>query len=700
MDPQNALTNWGPRSETPPVHILHDQHNRLAALRADAGDWRDRIERLVELSKRGLPQMYSDGTFVQTVRAIKVGSDTVIRPEGTNLRYAAIVALGASHVDEPAQRRILGGNLASEYALSLLDKAKDSDDTGSLALVAWAAAEISGTFANELFERMSRQVSTGAPISTVECSWVLTAAIAARGLADVDDLCLSTGELLKRGQGQFGLFPHMLPAVASGRFREHVGCFADQVYPIQALARFSVAFGDEAALVAANECAARICELQGPSGQWWWHYDTRDGRVVEGYPVYSVHQHAMAPMALLDLHEAGGTDYRREIIKGLTWLEDHPEVSDELVSAQWNVVWRKVGRREPKKGVRSLSAFTTSLRPGLHVPGLDAVFPPTQIDHECRPYELGWLLYAWLSGGVVEKLAGTDYATAALATRPSEAQSKRQLLFGLHLDPLPMKAVLDRCREALETRTSLLLGVLNAAKVVKLRKDAALRASLLECDLLLADGQSVVWASRILGQPLPERVAGIDVFEELLGLAHREKRSVYLLGARPDVLKALVARLETRFPGLRIAGSHDGYFSDADGAKIAADIEQSGADMLFLGMGSPKKEIFLGAYKNDLNVPILHGVGGSFDVLAGITKRAPVAWQRAGMEWAYRLLQEPRRMFGRYLTTNTEFVFLVMREVFHPSPPFRSVSRIVPLRRFDQRVFGSRLSPDLREPLQ
>ncbi|WP_246728306.1 WecB/TagA/CpsF family glycosyltransferase [Microvirga terricola] len=235
-----------------------------------------------------------------------------------------------------------------------------------------------------------------------------------------------------------------------------------------------------------------------------------------------------------------------------------------------------------------------------------------------------------------------------------------------------MDEVLERCRQALTKRSPLLLGVLNAAKVVKLRKDPVLRASLLECDLLLADGQSVVWASTLLRRRLPERVTGIDLFEKLLGLAHREGLSVYLLGARADVLELLEMRLQERFPGLKIVGRNDGYFPDSEAARVAADIRNSGADMLFIGMASPKKEIFLGSFKDALDVPILHGVGGSFDVLAGITRRAPVRWQRMGMEWAFRLLQEPRRMWRRYLTTNAEFLLLTAREFFAPSPPFRS----------------------------
>ncbi len=115
--------------------------------------------------------------------------------------------------------------------------------------------------------------------------------------------------------------------------------------------------------------------------------------------MYSVHQHAMAPMALFDLADAGGDDHTPELMLGLDWLRTHPEVMDELVSQAHSVVWRKVGRREPPKAARSISAVTTTVRPGLRVPKLDSIFPPDQIDYECRPYELGWLLYAWLSNG-------------------------------------------------------------------------------------------------------------------------------------------------------------------------------------------------------------------------------------------------------------------------------------------------------------
>jgi len=254
------------------------------------------------------------------------------------------------------------------------------------------------------------------------------------------------------------------------------------------------------------------------------------------------------------------------------------------------------------------------------------------------------------------------------------AQPADRIVFGLHLEALTHDQVIERCRTALAERSRMLIGVVNAAKVVNLRHDALLRESLLECDIIVADGQSVVWASRLVQQPLPERVAGCDLFESLLAVAHRDGRSVYLLGAKPQVLRMLQDRLAHRFPGLCIAGSRDGYFTESESAEVAAQIRDSGADMLFLGITSPKKEIFLGTYGDSLGVPVMHGVGGSFDVLAGVTKRAPERWQRMGLEWAYRTLQEPRRMWKRYLTTNTKFMILLGQEVVRPSPPFVSTN--------------------------
>ena len=251
------------------------------------------------------------------------------------------------------------------------------------------------------------------------------------------------------------------------------------------------------------------------------------------------------------------------------------------------------------------------------------------------------------------------------------SQTRRQQLFGLPIDAATLDEALTRCEVAIRTRSRALVGVVNAAKIVNVRKDANLRDSLLECDMILADGQSVVWASKVLSRPLPERVAGIDLFEGLLNLADQKHYSVYLLGATPAVVAALAETIGNRFPDAVIAGWRDGYFSDEEAESVANEIARARPDMLFLGMVSPKKEIFLGRFGAGLGVPVLHGVGGSFDVMAGVTRRAPQSWQRLGLEWAYRLKQEPRRLWRRYLRTNTRFILQVIIEHFRPTPAWK-----------------------------
>lgn len=244
-----------------------------------------------------------------------------------------------------------------------------------------------------------------------------------------------------------------------------------------------------------------------------------------------------------------------------------------------------------------------------------------------------------------------------------------QVLFGLRVDAIVLQQAVDRCMRAVADRSPIEVGVVNAAKIVLMRSNRALAEAVSGVDLLLADGQSVVWASRFVGRPLPERVAGIDLFTSLLAAAEREDRSVYLLGATSDVLARTEAEVRRRHPALRIAGTRDGYFTDAEAPAVAAAIRASGADLLFLGMTSPKKELFCSAHATATGAYVIHGVGGSFDVLAGVTRRAPKLWQAAGMEWFYRVLQEPRRLGPRYLRTNTRFVRLTLAERRRPVLP-------------------------------
>ena len=237
----------------------------------------------------------------------------------------------------------------------------------------------------------------------------------------------------------------------------------------------------------------------------------------------------------------------------------------------------------------------------------------------------------------------------------------RAEVLGCRIDRLDMRATLAEVERVIASRRYTQHMAINAAKLVTMHEDARLREIVGGCGLVNADGQSVVWASRMLGDPLPERVAGIDLMHELLALAQEKGYRVYFLGARAEVLERALERLRGEYPRLQVAGARDGYFSDAEEADVAAAVAASRADILFVAMSSPRKEYFLGAHGPRLGAPFVMGVGGSIDVVAGITRRAPLVWQRAGCEWLYRLLQEPRRMFRRYAVTNTRFAMLVAR---------------------------------------
>jgi N-acetylglucosaminyldiphosphoundecaprenol N-acetyl-beta-D-mannosaminyltransferase len=237
-------------------------------------------------------------------------------------------------------------------------------------------------------------------------------------------------------------------------------------------------------------------------------------------------------------------------------------------------------------------------------------------------------------------------------------------LFEVPVHAATMEQAVDVCRQAIEEHRQLMIGVVNAAKIVNMKHEPSLNESVVGSDLILADGMAVVWASRVLRQPLPERVAGIDLFERLLELASKNGYRVFFLGATQEVLDEMIRRLAVRLPDLRVAGAQHGYFSAQESGAIAQRIHDSGADLLFVAMTSPKKEIFLREWGTTTAADVCHGVGGSFDVLAGKVTRAPAIWQKCGLEWLYRTLQEPRRMWKRYLVTNSVFLWMLFRELF------------------------------------
>lgn len=203
--------------------------------------------------------------------------------------------------------------------------------------------------------------------------------------------------------------------------------------------------------------------------------------------------------------------------------------------------------------------------------------------------------------------------------------------------------------------------VVNVAKLVNMRKDPELDASVRECDIINIDGMGVVLGARILGHDVPERVAGVDLFHELLAMSEQKGYSVFLLGAKDEVVSETARRVQLQFPDLKLAGYHHGYFWDDEEAMVER-IRASGAQLLFVAITSPKKENFINKWRDRLGVTFVMGVGGTFDVVAGKVQRAPLWMQRAGLEWFYRVLQEPGRMWKRYLVTNSVFAWLLLRE--------------------------------------
>ena len=204
---------------------------------------------------------------------------------------------------------------------------------------------------------------------------------------------------------------------------------------------------------------------------------------------------------------------------------------------------------------------------------------------------------------------------------------------------------------------------INALKVDLADEDPGFRRALDSFDIASADGQPIVWASRLLRRRLPGRVNGTDLMYELLKVAEREGFSVYVLGAREAMLDAAVSELRRRYPKLLLAGHRHGYFEPGEQLEIVTEIARAQVDLLFVALPSPQKEWFLVEHASELKVGFAMGVGGSIDVLAGAYPRAPVWMQRAGLEWLFRLTQDPARMWKRYLGTNTRFLVLLGKAV-------------------------------------
>jgi N-acetylglucosaminyldiphosphoundecaprenol N-acetyl-beta-D-mannosaminyltransferase len=235
---------------------------------------------------------------------------------------------------------------------------------------------------------------------------------------------------------------------------------------------------------------------------------------------------------------------------------------------------------------------------------------------------------------------------------PGDAMSRTQsvYLFGCPFDRVDLHQAVAQVEAAIAQRGRLTQSVgVNLDQLLKMQEDPAFREIILQCDQITADGQPIIWLSRLFGDPLPERVPSVDIMEALLPLAATKGYKIFLLGTKQELLDRAAEAMRQKHPGLPIVGQRNGYFKEEDEPEIVRQINESGADMLFVAISSPKKEQFVERNRAALQVPFVMGVGGAFDIAAGQYTRAPRLVQKVGLEWAWRVAQEPKRMGPRVL---------------------------------------------------
>jgi hypothetical protein len=317
--------------------------------------------------------------------------------EGLSQRYTIMAFLGLQQYEAAGFRSPIEFRTLSNKLLQDTDWINNIGDVG---LLVWLCALVLPERLKEIYSKLDLPTALARfrearEVRTTELAWFLSGLSHAllsspQQLSGLTELAASTFQLLQKNQGEQGIFGHLArKRSVAGFIRGHIGSFADQVYPIYALTRFAEACSAEGALRMAKACADAICRVQGSLGQWWWHYDWSTGNVVEKYPVYSVHQDGMAPMALFALADATGLDFSEPIYKGLSWIIGLNELHYDLRDTSADVIWRSLYCGDKYKIFLSRAlSFLGSSGNGRSADDLEVLF-------ECRPYHLGWLLYAF-----------------------------------------------------------------------------------------------------------------------------------------------------------------------------------------------------------------------------------------------------------------------------------------------------------------
>ncbi len=240
-------------------------------------------------------------------------------------------------------------------------------------------------------------------------------------------------------------------------------------------------------------------------------------------------------------------------------------------------------------------------------------------------------------------------------------QESRYPIFNTYVNVLSLEETIEKIENIIKEKKPTQHVVINASKINLMNDDEKLTKIINDCPLINADGASIIWAAKKFKIPLKERVTGIDLFLKLIEKSNEKGYKVYLFGAREEVVLKVKNIFEKKYTNIKIVGYRNGYFSENNEDEIVHDIAKSEADIVFVAFSSPKKEYWINKYLQDMNVPFVMGVGGSFDVVAGVTNRAPLWMQNHGLEWFYRFVQEPKRMFKRYIFGNFKFVKLTYK---------------------------------------
>jgi len=236
-------------------------------------------------------------------------------------------------------------------------------------------------------------------------------------------------------------------------------------------------------------------------------------------------------------------------------------------------------------------------------------------------------------------------------------------LFNIKFSNLTLKETIEIIDSNIRNNIKTIYMDINTDKIVYAYENNYMFDIINSCDIVNPDGMAVFWASKFLGKPLKERIAGVDLFVELIKVSAEKGYRIYFLGAKQEVLEKMIKNIKEKFNNEIIAGYRNGYFEENEEERIVEMINDSGAEILFIGITSPKKELFIERNRDKLNVNFIMGVGGSFDVLAGHIKRAPIWVQKIGMEWLYRVYQEPRRLWKRYAVSNSKFIKIFLLEL-------------------------------------